>query len=301
MSKYYASVTVLVAGVLAAASAAAATTWQRTFNDDFDGTSINSQTWSTLPRWGNDPINNELEIYQPGAVSVSGGYLHLTASRLATPINFKNVDYNYQSGEIQTQGTVQGTNTSKPFAQLYGRFEIRSKAPAGKGLWPAFWLCAQDLTWPPEIDIYELPQTSDTGDLNRSHVGYIMPPAQGSSTNQGEGTWVSPAGFNVTDFHTYAIDWNAGGITWLIDDKAVFSSSAAGIPDKPMYIIVNLALGGGWTGPPNGNTVLPAELTVDYVRAYTAVPEPSMAALAGLSAGVMALRRRSRSGALPPR
>lgn len=283
----------LAAGTLIASSVNGAATWQQTFNDDFDGTAINTSRWSTLPRWGNDPINSEEGFYTSNSVSVSGGYLHLKASRLPTPVTFKGITYYYQSGEIQTQGTVQGTNTSTPFSQLYGRFEIRSKAPAGKGFWPAFWLCAQDLSWPPEIDVFELPQLSDTGDLHHAWVNYLMPPKSGSTSNQGSGGWVSPAGYNVTDFHTYAIEWDAAGISWFIDDQQVYSSSAVGVPNKPMYMIVNLAVGGTWPGAPNANTVFPSELTVDYVRAYQAVvPEPSAAALAGLMTGVIALRRR---------
>jgi len=38
--------------------------------------------------------------------------------------------------------------------------------------------------------------------------------------------------------------------------------------DRPFYIIMNLAVGGNFGGNPDGNTVFPGEMQVDYVRVY---------------------------------
>ena len=35
------------------------------------------------------------------------------------------------------------------------------------------------------------------------------------------------------------------------------------------FIILNLAIGGDWPGPPDGTTPFPSEMLVDYVRVYT--------------------------------
>ena len=34
------------------------------------------------------------------------------------------------------------------------------------------------------------------------------------------------------------------------------------------FIILNLAIGGDWPGPPNASTPFPSEMLVDYVRVY---------------------------------
>jgi len=259
--------------------------WQNTFNDDFNGTSLNgdlsTNTWSNLPRWGQDNINSEAALYVSSGVSVSGGYLHLTANRLTTPINYKGVNYYYTSGEIQSQGTENGVITAtQPFSQLYGRFEIRSKAPSGQSFWPAFWLLPQDVTWPPEIDVYEMPQCGpgfdSSGTTKNVHVGLIMPSAS-------TGGWVSPGnGFDITSFHIYDVEWDSTMIKWLIDGNVVYTTSSIGVPQKAMYMIANLAMGGSasgsWTGPPSSNnsiTPCPSELTVDYIRAYSALAPAS--------------------------
>ena len=38
--------------------------------------------------------------------------------------------------------------------------------------------------------------------------------------------------------------------------------------DKPFYILLNLAVGGSFVGPPNSQTVFPQTMLVDYVRVY---------------------------------
>ena len=45
--------------------------------------------------------------------------------------------------------------TQSRFSQKYGYFEIRAKIPVGIGVWPAFWMLADDGGWPPEIDVME--------------------------------------------------------------------------------------------------------------------------------------------------
>ena len=38
--------------------------------------------------------------------------------------------------------------------------------------------------------------------------------------------------------------------------------------DQPFYMVLNLAVGGGWPGPPNADTKFPQKLTIDWVRVY---------------------------------
>jgi beta-glucanase (GH16 family) len=38
--------------------------------------------------------------------------------------------------------------------------------------------------------------------------------------------------------------------------------------DRPFKIIINLAVGGAFVGPPNSETVFPQSMLIDYVRVY---------------------------------
>jgi len=154
------------------------------------------------------------------------------------------------------------------FAQGYGHFEARIKLPTGKGLWPAFWLIGENITWAGtakagEIDVMEV--LGDRPEQVEQH-------AHGPGLDFG-GPAALPAGQSVADWHTYSITWTPSRIDWQIDGRMTRSltRSEAGedgwVFDHPFYIVLNLAVGGGWPGDP-GETRFPATMLVDYVRAY---------------------------------
>ena len=42
--------------------------------------------------------------------------------------------------------------------------------------------------------------------------------------------------------------------------------------DHPFFMLLNVAVGGGWPGDPDGTTMFPQTMKVDYVRVYTKAP-----------------------------
>jgi beta-glucanase (GH16 family) len=42
----------------------------------------------------------------------------------------------------------------------------------------------------------------------------------------------------------------------------------AGISQEPMYLLINLAVGGNWPGSPDAKTKFPADFLIDYVRVW---------------------------------
>jgi beta-glucanase (GH16 family) len=165
----------------------------------------------------------------------------------------------YTSGMITTQFS---------FSQKYGYFEARLELPAGRGLWPAFWLLPEDKTWPPEIDALEaFGDTSASGQGGRTMIHYASHPLVSS---QDCGGWYN-TGTDITQgFHTYGVDWEPTGITYYFDGQPYATCPANSAADKPMYMLINLAVGGSgsWPGTPDASTTWPAYLRVDYVRAY---------------------------------
>jgi len=84
------------------------------------------------------------------------------------------------------------------------------------------------------------------------------------------GDW-HDTGTDVTaDFHTYGVDWEPDLITYYFDGKPYATCPANADANKPMYMLVNLAVGGAgsWPGTPDATNAWPAFLQVDYVRAY---------------------------------
>ncbi len=68
-------------------------------------------------------------------------------------------------------------------------------------------------------------------------------------------------------WHTYSVQWNPNIIIWYIDGIQRFNTTTC-VPDYPMFILANMAIGGSWPGPPNATTPFPAYMDIDYIRAY---------------------------------
>lgn len=223
--------------------------WTLTFEDNFPGSSLDSSKWNTAYWFGNTNTgNNELEWYLPGNVTIADGRCSLTAKEETGVHN--SITYNYTSGILSSHDK---------FYQTYGYFEASVKVPRGQGLWPAFWMLPQDHSWPPEIDIMEIlgHQTYKT----YSTLHYDSGGAQQSSSSYSGGPDYS------LGFHTFAVHWTASFIRWYVDGYLRYEVTA-NIPNKDMYLLLNLAVGGDWPGSPDGTTVFPSSYEIEYVRAY---------------------------------
>lgn len=231
----------------------------RTFHDDFDEHPLSRGTWAShyaggaawpaARYWGGDGSdfkrktawNGEQQIYVDpryggrettplglDPFKIRNGILSIVASRTPPPLKAVLFDNEYISGILTTQAS---------FSQKYGYFEIRSKIPVGTGVWPAFWLLADDGGWPPEIDVME-GRGQRPGDLVMTTHWRI--PATG---------FVQSCGFDVliedaaTAFHDYGVLWQPDRIVYFVDRKPVSDIKVPAGFEDPMYMIVNLAMG----------------------------------------------------------
>jgi beta-glucanase (GH16 family) len=229
------------------------------WNDEFDGSSIDTTKWSfdlgtgapALTGWG----NNELQYYtsNPANVSIVNGRLCITAIKESYQGSA------YTSARIQTK--LKGDWT-------YGRFEIRAKLPKGKGVWPAVWMLPTDNYYggwaaSGEIDIMELLGHEPAKVYGTIHFGGAWPDNQSSSEN-----YTLPNGDFSDDFHIFAIEWDKDGISWYVDSVRYSVKPHKQPFDKRFYLLMNLAVGGNWPGNPDGSTVFPVRMEIDYVRVY---------------------------------
>jgi beta-glucanase (GH16 family) len=239
--------------------------WTMIFHDEFNGTALDTSKWTTCyfnftVGNGCDHNQGELELYQPDDVFVSNGTLKLRAER-RTNIASNGKTYNYTSGMITTGPTTFNSKDTR-FAFQYGYMEMRAKVPDGTGLWPAFWTLPSDLSWPPEIDVFEILGNAP----NVINMHYHYPNATGGDSDSGA-HWAGPD-FSAT-WHTYAVDWEPDAITWYVDgiERRSYTDTSH-IVSKPMYLIANLAVGGDWPGPPDRTTRFPSYFEIDYVRVW---------------------------------
>lgn len=243
--------------------------WFLEWNDEFEGT---AGTPPDPSRWtydvgGDGWGNNQLEFDTDRTENVSldgNGRLVITARKEAYQ------GREYTSGRILTRGL---------FEQQYGRIEARILLPRGQGVWPAFWMLGANFAevgWPEcgEIDIME-------------YRGQEPKVVHGSLHGPGYfGGEPITAAFRLKDdktfdqgFHVFAVEWDPGRIAWLVDGEVFQVVTSADVLARgrwafghPFFLLLNVAVGGGFVGPPDGNTVFPASMVVDYVRVYRRTP-----------------------------
>ena len=205
--------------------------------------------------WG----NNELQYYtdRPENVVVEDGVLKITARKEAF------MGSSYTSARIKTLGL---------FEQTYGRFEARIQLPWGQGIWPAFWLLGancEEVDWPQcgEIDIMEYRGQEPTVIHGSVHgPGYS---AGKAVTKRFE---LKNDRFD-TGFHIFGIEWGPDYINYYVDNvlyNQITPDDVSGewVFNHPFYIILNVAVGGSFVGPPGSQTIFPQTMLVDYVRIY---------------------------------
>lgn len=149
---------------------------------------------------------------------------------------------------------------------LYGKFEVRAKAPVGKGIFPAIWMMPEDMTKPyGEIDLMEYIDCWKGKKIQTNvHVVYEY----GVKAYQHQKIYE----LDVNDWHIYTLEWTKESLTFLVDGEVVqqlHKSKLEAWPfDRPYYIILNVAFG-GWGGSCGVDyDILPKEMLVDYVRYY---------------------------------
>jgi beta-glucanase (GH16 family) len=248
--------------------------WSDEFNGA-NGSDVDPTKWVHVVS-GNGNGNQELEYYTAGPANAyqSGGYLHIVADTAgASAYSCWYGQCQYTSGKIVTKADGQAALYQKQ----YGRFAARMKVPGGQGMWPAFWMLGVNIdtvSWPTcgEIDAME-----NIGKAPATVYGTLHgPDASKNNVSLGGNTMIS-AGALSDDFHEYAVEWQAGQVVFLLDDVPYFTGAQAQFTgtwvfDQPFYLILNLAIGGGWPGSPDATTVFPAELLVDWVRVYDPAP-----------------------------
>ena len=243
--------------------------WKLAWSDEFNGP---NGSGVDLSKWvfdvgGGGWGNEELEYYtnRPQNSHIEDGKLVIEALH-ESYTGADGVSRNYTSARLKTAGR---------FSQTYGRFEARIKIPFGQGMWPAFWMLGDDIekaAWPDcgEIDIME-----NIGKEPSTVHGSIHGP--GFSGDDGiEARYTLPGNRRFADdFHVFAVEWEPNAIRFYVDDELYVTRTRKDLPpgrkwvfDHPFFLLLNVAVGGDWSGNPDSTTNFPQTMLLDYVRVY---------------------------------
>jgi beta-glucanase (GH16 family) len=158
-------------------------------------------------------------------------------------------------------------------SQLYGYFEVSVEMPKGRGLWPSITLQPVDAVWPPSIVIAATVGNRPGGLRTSYHLlaGKAVGPDRDSKVDQWGG-YENSADLTA-GYHVFAVDWTPQGVTHYVDGVAVVKRNFAWKHDDgrdagPAQLVVSLAVGGDWAGPPIDAADFPAAMAIKYIRVY---------------------------------
>ena len=245
--------------------------WVLVWADEFDGA---AGAAPDPARWnhevgGDGWGNQELQFYTDGSENAAldgAGHLVITARR------------EDRGGRGFTSARL---TTQRKFEQLYGRFEARLRLPPGRGMWPAFWMLGAsgggetgggDQSWPArgEIDIVEA-----RGAQPWRVSGAVHGPGYSGGNALIAGYETAERADLTADFHEFAVEWDPGELRFYVDGNHYHTVRSSRLPttgrwvfDHAFFLILNLAVGGNFGGPPDASTVFPQTLLADHVRIY---------------------------------
>lgn len=223
--------------------------WSLTFDDEFDGSGVDTSKWSNGFGWG-DSAANFAAWCDPAANVVSGGALSQRADRLPAPREAK-----LYSGAC--------LHTKETFSQLYGYWEARIQVPDGHGLWSAFWGKPASEEWPPELDVEEIGGSQPDEVIMTAHWRDETGHRQKNQRYRGPDF--------AGGYHVFGAEWSPEGTVWYVDgvERARITDGAAEIgAHGPFYAMLDLQVGLEGTVQPTATTPFPAYQLVDYVRIW---------------------------------
>jgi len=236
--------------------------WKLSWSEEFNYKGLPDQTKWNYDTGGHGWGNKELQYYTQASLAnaeVSNGSLKLKALRQ------KMSNREYTSARLVTRGKADFT---------YGKIEIRAKLPAGRGIWPAFWMLGNNIGtvgWPEagEVDIMEhvgFEKDSVFGTIHTKAYNHVK------GTQKGKKIFIADP---YTAYHLYSIEWTPERMDFFLDNHLYnhiqneHKTTAEWPFDSPFHLLLNVAVGGNLGGKQGiDTTVFPATLEVDYIRVY---------------------------------
>lgn len=233
--------------------------WQLVWQDDFNGNTIDPNTWSYTERGNADW--QKWHTSSNMCYEIGNGKLVLKG--------IVNPDRDADTARFLTGGIC----TKDLHAFDCGRIEVRARIKGAKGAWPAIWLLPFDYKthrWPRggEIDIMER-LNHDSIAYQTVHSYYTKRLKHDKAPQRFVMSRINPDGFN-----TYGVDITPDSLVFHVNGKRTLAYPKIKTDLEgqypfyiPQYLLIDMQLGGEWVGPIDP-AELPATMEIDWVRHY---------------------------------
>ncbi|CAN5493725.1 hypothetical protein BH10PLA1_BH10PLA1_00960 [soil metagenome] len=239
--------------------------WAKTFDDEFDGSTIDSSKWNV---YGENYWDKKSHFSKDNVI-VGGGVVKL---RFEKKTGHQNDDPNHKRETDYATGFLESLGK---WTQRYGYFETRIKVPTAPGLWPAFWLmpdrgAAAGPQWKRqdtahgamEFDVFE--QLSRWGPF-RTNIAMHWDGYQ--KTHKQTGTQNIYFQTDKDGFVTVGLLWTPGLAVYYYNGNEVARWECDRISNVPADLMFTLPMG-GWDNNALDDKTLPDEFVIDYVRCW---------------------------------
>jgi beta-glucanase (GH16 family) len=243
-------------------TALTSTGWTKTFDEQF---STDLSNWNV---WTGGAYNNELQMYQPAGLQVTGGVLLITAKKETVTGPTTNYDatpktFNYTSGRIESKATV-SASVKTPKVRMVARIKL----PAGYGMWPAFWSYGDPWPTQGEIDCLE----ARGQEPYKYQTNYFYGRRANQNQVRGAEGFITSTISLTSCWHVYEVIWAKDSLTFMLDGEIVKVNTGGFVGNlfgKTEKLVLNLAVGGLFFSNFDPSQIVTGTMQVDYVKVFT--------------------------------
>ncbi len=253
------------------------TKWNYFDGDEFNNDKVDKSKWRTTLPWSRAVISQDI-VYTDSNITFNDGVIQFAIKNEESWVTL--ADWEIDSAALAKNKLQKKDSKTFLFKYsggllyshkeyLYGYFEIKFKAPTGKGIWPAFWLYGGKPN--NEIDFFEL-----KGEKEKAiHVDIHCP--NGCSNykegwfgyRKGWGHWLKVDKKLNESYNVIAGEWTKEYIKWFLNGKLIAYSNHSF--EIPMCLTAGTGIaknGGPFKPGPDKYTPFPNNFYVDYIRIY---------------------------------
>lgn len=240
--------------------------WKMIWSDEFSQKTLDETKWNRQV----EPAGRFNEEWQRYTKSIDNAYIE------NNELVIKAIHESNEHG--MNQYTSARLNTAGKFTFKYGKVAARMKLPKTEGIWPAFWMLGAnidenggDTPWPfcGEIDILELYGSRDPA-VVEANIHFAN--KKGKHDQMGSKSYVLKEGIFADDYHIFELEWTEEKVSWFVNGKlyAYFSIEEDQFEmfHKEFFFLLNIAVGGTYSGRPDETSKFPEYMYIDWIRVY---------------------------------